>query len=99
MPRNPTRRGQPRTGRGERPDTVALGAGVCRALRAAVASAVELLEDRLLLSVSRDGNGFDVPTPSFDSHVYYVSTTGNDNNNGTSPATPFATIAKARTLL
>ena len=44
-------------------------------------------------------NGFDVPTPSADSHVYYVSAAGSDNNTGTSPASPFATIAKARTLL
>ena len=33
-----------------------------------------------------------VPNPS---GTFYVSTSGNDNNNGTSPITPFATLAKA----
>lgn len=31
--------------------------------------------------------------------TYYVSPTGNDNNNGTSPQTPFRTIGKAQSAV
>ena len=41
------------------------------------------------------GNTQVVPTPAFDSADYYVSTTGNDSNNGTSRSTAFRTIAHA----
>ena len=52
------------------------------------------------MSVSRDANGFTVATPTAGvSNVYYVSSAGSDSNNGTSPTSPFATIAKARSLL
>ena len=101
MPRNPTRRGQVRHGRGGRalaPTPVARVRAPCTP-RPRPWRAVEHLEDRFLLSVTRDANGFTVPTPEPDSHVYYVSAAGSDNNNGTSPASPFPTIAKARTLL
>jgi len=61
--------------------------------------AYEALEARLHLSVTRDLNGFDVPNPSADSRVIYVSASGNDTNNGFSPTAPVQTIAKARSLM
>jgi hypothetical protein len=59
----------------------------------------EGLENRTHLSVSTDAKGFTVVTPSIDSQIIYVSTSGNDNNGGLDTAHPVATITKARTLV
>ncbi len=62
--------------------------------------ATEVLEGRLLRSVSQDANGYTVVTPSADSKVIYLSSsTGNDANSGLSPSAPIATIAHAENLL
>ena len=47
-----------------------------------------------------DANGWPIITPQSNSHIIYVSSsTGNDNNNGLTPQTAVATIAKGETLL
>ena len=47
-----------------------------------------------------DENGWTVIKPSRDSKIIYVSSTvGNDNNDGSSPATAIATIEKAKQLV
>ena len=61
--------------------------------------AYEAVEARLHLSVTRDLNGFDVPDPSADSRVIYVSATGSDGNNGLSPTSPVQSVAKGRSLV
>ncbi|HEX8911892.1 MAG TPA: hypothetical protein VF796_06000, partial [Humisphaera sp.] len=60
---------------------------------------LEGLEARTFLSVSLNSQGFTVVTPSADSRIVYVSTSGNDANTGLSTASPVASIAKARTLV
>src|SRR5665213_1584411 len=55
----------------------------------------ERLEDRRMLSVSQDAAGFTVVTPSSDSQLIYVSSSGSDTNTGLSASSPLATIAKA----
>ena len=51
-----------------------------------------------------DGNGADLLTyvecsnTSVDSTAYYVSSAGNDSNNGTSQTTPFKTISASQTV-
>ena len=60
----------------------------------------ERLEDRLLLSVSQDANGWTVVTPAADSRLIYVSISGgSDNNNGFSPAAPVASLLRAYNLV
>ncbi|HSV13481.1 MAG TPA: hypothetical protein VLI90_04435, partial [Tepidisphaeraceae bacterium] len=60
----------------------------------------EPLEDRLLLSVSQDANGWSVVTPSADSQLIYVSSSlGNNSNNGLTPSSPVKTFAKAQSLM
>lgn len=41
-----------------------------------------------------DDAGFSIFTPSSDTRIYYVSSSGNDSNNGTSESTPLKTIEK-----
>lgn len=61
---------------------------------------IEPLEQRALLSVTLDPNGWTVVTPASSSHVIYCSSsTGNDANNGLSPTTPVQTLAHAIGLL
>jgi hypothetical protein len=57
----------------------------------------ENLEYRTFLSVSTDSQGWTVVTPSADTKIVYVSTSGSDSNDGLSPSKPLATIAQART--
>src|SRR6266478_3333053 len=58
------------------------------------------LENRRLLSVSLDANGWTLVTPSPDSRIIYVSSsTGNDANSGLSRFAPLKTIAKGESLL
>jgi hypothetical protein len=57
--------------------------------------AFELLESRILMSVSKDVNGYTVVTPSAADQSYYVSTTGSDTNSGLSAAAPLKTIQAA----
>lgn len=59
---------------------------------------LEPLETRILMSVSRDVNGYTVVTPAADAAVIYVSTSGSDSNPGTIGA-PVATVAKAVSLV
>jgi len=67
--------------------------------RAALFS-LEPLENRQLLSVSLDANGWTNLTPSPDTRTIYVSSsTGSDANNGLSSSTPLQTIAKAKSLM
>ncbi|QOV88728.1 PKD domain-containing protein [Humisphaera borealis] len=51
------------------------------------------------MSVSTDSQGWTVVTPSVDTRVVYVAANGSDANDGLSPATPVASITKARTLV
>lgn len=46
-----------------------------------------------------DNDGWTVLTPSVDSRVIYVSTSGSDSNSGLSSASPVQTFAKAMTLV
>jgi len=63
-------------------------------------SDIESLEQRALLSVSLDPNGWTVVTPPASAHIIYCSSsTGNDTNNGLSPAAPVQTLAHAISLL
>jgi len=63
-------------------------------------SLIERLEDRRLLSVSVSPDGWTTVAPSAGTRVIYVSSsTGNDRNNGLSPANPVASIAKGVSLL
>jgi hypothetical protein len=65
-----------------------------------VRAAIERLENRQLLSVSLNAAGFTVVTPSSDSRLIYVSSTGSDTlNTGLSPSSPYASISKAYGLL
>jgi hypothetical protein len=58
----------------------------------------EGLEGRTLLSVSTDARGFTVVTPSADSRIIYVSTSGSDANSGLDMGHPVATLAQAKAL-
>jgi hypothetical protein len=60
---------------------------------------VETLESRQLMSVSTNVAGFTVVTPSADSRIVYVSSSGSDNNSGLTSAAPVKTFAKASTLM
>ena len=61
---------------------------------------VELLEARLLLSVTVNDDGWTVVKPSSDSRVIYVSSsTGNDNNDGLSADSAVKTLKKAISLV
>jgi hypothetical protein len=67
---------------------------------AAAPEQFEPLEDRRLLSVSIDAQGWTNVTPSADTRTIYVSSSqGSDLNTGLSPDSPFKTIAKGKTLL
>jgi hypothetical protein len=61
--------------------------------------AVEGLETRTHLSVSKDAAGFTVVTPETGSRVIYVSATGNDSNAGTSSSNPIRSISKGVGML
>jgi hypothetical protein len=74
-----------------------IGAGISRR---AFSSPAELLESRLLLSVSQDSNGWTVVTPSTDTRMIYVSASvGSDLNSGLSASSPVKTLAKAQSLV
>lgn len=61
---------------------------------------IESLEQRALLSVTLDPNGWTVVTPGPGARVIYCSSsTGNDANTGLSPAIPVQTLAHAISLL
>ncbi|HET6248444.1 MAG TPA: PKD domain-containing protein [Tepidisphaeraceae bacterium] len=64
-------------------------------------SAIESLENRLLLTVATDANGWTqvMPTPGVSRLIYVSSSTGSDANAGTSPSAPVASIAKAYSLI
>src|SRR5439155_25190695 len=63
-------------------------------------SVIDQLESRLLLSVSRDSNGWTVVNPSTDTQVIYVSSSqGNDANTGLSTVSPVKTLVKGLSLL
>lgn len=61
---------------------------------------IESLEQRALLSVTLDPNGWTIVTPPASARVIYCSSsTGNDANNGFSPNVPVQTLAHAISLL
>jgi hypothetical protein len=61
---------------------------------------IDVLEPRLMLSVALDTDGWTVVTPSSNTQIFYVSSSsGSDSNNGTTPTTPFHSIAKAMSML
>ena len=61
---------------------------------------IELLEPRVLLSVSMDSDGWTVVGKSRDTRVIYVSSSdGRDSNSGRSATRPVRTLAKAMTLV
>lgn len=65
-----------------------------------VPDVLESLEDRRLLSVTIDNQGWTNVTPSPDSRIIYVSSSrGSDSNSGLSPDSPVKTIAKGRGML
>lgn len=67
---------------------------------AVAAKLVERLEHRLMLSVSTNAAGWTVVTPSSDSRLIYVSSSGgNDANSGLSAAAPVSSISHAYSLL
>lgn len=68
------------------------------AVRAAVEH-VQPLENRRLLAYSVGPDGWTTFTPSADSRVVYVSTSGNDNNSGLSEGSPLRTINAAKSLI
>jgi hypothetical protein len=58
---------------------------------------MEMLEQRLMMTVSQDANGWTVVTEPAGSKVIYVSSsTGNDSNNGLSPNSPVASLTVAQ---
>lgn len=60
----------------------------------------EQLEDRRLMSVTQDANGWTVVGASADTRTIYVSdSTGNDANNGLTPETAKKTIAAGMSLM
>ena len=60
----------------------------------------EPMENRRLLSVSVDAQGWTNITPSSDSRIIYVSSSeGSDSNSGLSPGSPLKTINKGRGML
>src|SRR5688572_21963771 len=63
------------------------------------ASAVTFVAQSATAGMMRDANGWTNFTPSGDSRVIYVSSTGNDSNSGLSASSPVKTIAKAKTLM
>jgi hypothetical protein len=66
----------------------------------AIALAVESLESRTHLSVSRDAAGWTVVTPASDTKVIYVSNSqGSDSNDGLATTRPIKTLAKAQSLV
>ena len=57
------------------------------------------MEERLMLAVSVNAEGWTVVEPSADSQIVYVSSTqGNDANDGLSALTPKKTIGAAKSL-
>src|SRR4051812_3980961 len=68
--------------------------------RCASPFAMESLENRQLLSVSQDSNGWTVVTPSADTRIIYVSSSqGNDANDGLSAATPVKTLVRGTAIM
>src|ERR1039458_6028779 len=64
-----------------------------------IRNCIENLEARLHLSVTQNAAGWTVVTPSPDTNKIYVSPTGSDSNNGTSPASPVKTLNHAASLV
>ena len=63
-------------------------------------SSLEPLEERRLLAVALDADGWTSVTPSSDTHIIYVSSsTGSDANNGLSPSTPVKSLLAGISLL
>src|SRR4051794_9806043 len=68
-------------------------------MASAAAMTVERLEERWLLSVAKDANGFTVVTPAAGDRMIYVSnSTGNDDGIYTQ-ANPVRTLAQAKSLV
>ena len=67
-------------------------------VRAAITQ-VQPLEDRRLLAYSVGPDGWTTFTPSADSRVIYVSTSGSDSNSGLSESQPLRTINAAKSLI
>src|SRR5690349_10750309 len=67
-----------------------------RAFGHACRETIESLELRLLMSVTKDANGWTVVTPNPDPNisrvVYVSSSTGSNSNTGLSPSSPLQTI-------
>ena len=64
------------------------------------AAVIELLEKREMLSVSQNGGGWTVVTPSAGDRVIYVSSSqGSDHNSGLSSSSPVQSIARGESLL
>lgn len=71
-----------------------------RLVRSARGLGIEVLEPRVLLSVSQDPNGWTAVTPSADTRIIYVSSSlGNDANSGTSVAAPVQSLSRAASLV
>jgi hypothetical protein len=61
---------------------------------------IEILESRVMMSVSTDSDGWTVVGKSRDTRVIYVSSSeGRDSNSGLSASKPIKTLAKAKTLV
>jgi hypothetical protein len=66
----------------------------------ATAARIEPLESRQMLSVSQDASGWTQVSPSVDTRVVYVSSSGGDDaNGGLSPDAPVRTIGRGTSLL
>jgi regulation of enolase protein 1 (concanavalin A-like superfamily) len=64
-----------------------------------LSAAALILHGTLLAGVSVNADGWTVITPSSDSRIVYVSSAGNDSNNGLSASTPKATFAAGAALI
>ena len=60
---------------------------------------IDTLEPRRYLSVSLDSAGWTVVSPASDTKVIYVSSSGNDSNNGLSAGAPVKTLPVAQGLV
>lgn len=62
-------------------------------------AAFDLLENRTLFAVNLGADGWTTFTPSADSQVIYVSTSGSDTNSGTSQSSPLRSLGAAKRKL
>jgi hypothetical protein len=74
---------------------------ILAAIEAPARSLIESLENRLLMTVAMDPNGWTqvTPTPGVSRQIYVSSSTGSDSNNGLSPSSPVATLSHAVSML